>query len=125
MKEISIQEACYFLPKSSIKAGEGKKEGQYPFFTSSENQTLWVDDFLFDDECLIIGTGGSASCNYYNGKFSVSTDNIVVKFDCNYSAMRYWALQYGPYVEVLSPKGLREQLREDIINMAEKYSLEV
>lgn len=54
-----------------------------------------------------------------------STDNIVVKFDCNYSAMRYWALQYGPYVEVLSPKGLREQLREDIINMAEKYSLEV
>ena len=45
-------------------------------------------------------------------------------FDCNYSAMRFWALQYGPYVEVLSPKNLREQLREDISKMAEKYSLE-
>lgn len=53
-----------------------------------------------------------------------TTDNIVVKFDCNYSAMRYWALQYGPYVEVLSPKNLREQLKEDIIKMAENYSLE-
>ena len=51
-------------------------------------------------------------------------DNIVVRVDCNYSAMRYWALQYGPYVEVLSPKGLREQLKEDSINMAEKYSKE-
>ena len=51
-------------------------------------------------------------------------DNIVVRVDCNYSAMRYWALQYGPHVEVLSPMGLREQLMEDSINMAEKYSKE-
>ena len=51
-------------------------------------------------------------------------DNIVVKFDCNYSAMRYWALQYGPYVEVLSPNSLREQLKEDISKMADKYSME-
>ena len=57
--------------------------------------------------------------------YEKTTDNIVVKFDCNYSAMRYWALQYGPYVEVLSPKELREQLKEDIIKMAEKYSMEV
>ena len=50
-------------------------------------------------------------------------DSIVVRFDCNFSAMRYWALQYGPYVEVLSPKELREQLKEDICKMADKYSL--
>lgn len=53
-----------------------------------------------------------------------NTKNIVVRFDCNYSAMRYWALQYGPYVEVLSPKDLREQLKKDISEMADKYSLE-
>lgn len=50
-----------------------------------------------------------------------NTENIIVKFDCNYSAMRYWALQYGTYVEVLSPKDLREQLKEDIGRMADKY----
>ena len=46
---------------------------------------------------------------------------IVVRVICNRSAMRYWALQYGPYVEVLEPKDLREKIREDIITMAEKY----
>jgi predicted DNA-binding transcriptional regulator YafY len=35
--------------------------------------------------------------------------------------MRFWALQYGPYVEVLEPKEIREKLSEDIKAMAEKY----
>ena len=73
-----IDDVCYYMTKSTIKAGEGTKEGKYPFFTSSNKQTLWIDKCLFDGEYLIIGTGGSASCNYYNGRFSVSTDNFVV-----------------------------------------------
>ena len=35
--------------------------------------------------------------------------------------MRYWALQFGPYVEVLEPKELREQILKDVLGMAEKY----
>lgn len=31
----------------------------------------------------------------------------------NENAMRYWALQYGPYVEVLEPESLRRQLSQD------------
>ena len=48
-------------------------------------------------------------------------NQIKVRLRCNESAMRYWALQYGPYVEVLEPKSLREQLKGDIREMAEKY----
>ena len=47
---------------------------------------------------------------------------IVVKVNCNQSAMRYWALQYGPYVEIISPESLRGQLEKDIRDMAEKYN---
>ena len=36
--------------------------------------------------------------------------------------MRYWALQYGPYVEVLEPEHLRERVKEDVNSMAEKYN---
>ena len=68
-----------FMKKSKIKAGEGKKDGKYPFFTSSDTKILFLDDYLFDDEAVILGTGGMPSCNYYNGKFSVSTDNFVLK----------------------------------------------
>jgi predicted DNA-binding transcriptional regulator YafY len=36
--------------------------------------------------------------------------------------MRFWALQYGPYVEVLSPADLREKIKADIDGMMKKYS---
>lgn len=49
-------------------------------------------------------------------------DQIVVRLKCNENAMRYWALQYGPYVEVMEPMSLRKQLKEDIAEMNRKYS---
>ena len=49
-------------------------------------------------------------------------DFIVIRVVCNQDALRYWALQYGPYVEVLEPKELRDRLAEDIKGMQEKYS---
>ena len=39
--------------------------------------------------------------------------------------MRYWALQYGPYVEVLEPASLRQQLKKDTAAMCEKYAKEM
>ncbi len=49
-------------------------------------------------------------------------ENIKLQVTCNENAMRYWALQYGPYVEVLEPKSLRKTLKEDIEAMQKKYS---
>ena len=49
------------------------------------------------------------------------SDEIVVRLICNYDAMFYWALQYGPYVEVIEPKSLRADLKKAIDEMAEKY----
>jgi predicted DNA-binding transcriptional regulator YafY len=46
---------------------------------------------------------------------------ILVRVVCNRTAMKYWALQYGPYVEVIEPIDLREELREEIKAMAKKY----
>lgn len=48
-------------------------------------------------------------------------DKIVVRLNCNEKAMRFWALQYGPYVEVLGPKSLRKQIKTDIAAMSNKY----
>ena len=47
---------------------------------------------------------------------------MTVRLKCNLNAMYYWALQYGPSVEVLEPASLREELRQAIQDMAEKYS---
>ena len=48
-------------------------------------------------------------------------DEMLVEVKCNEAAMRFWALQYGPYVEVLEPAELREVIRESIAEMYEKY----
>lgn len=76
---IKLSDTIEILKKSGIKAGEGMSQGFFPFFTSSNIQDKWVNDFVYDDECIIIGSGGTASINYYNGKFSTSTDNFVIK----------------------------------------------
>ena len=47
---------------------------------------------------------------------------ILVRVVCSEYAIHYWALQYGPYFEVIEPKAVRDRLREDINKMAEKYS---
>ena len=43
-----------FMEKSKIKAGEGLGKGSYPLFNSSTELTKWYNDFLFDDECIIL-----------------------------------------------------------------------
>ena len=48
-------------------------------------------------------------------------DEMLVDVKCNKSAMKFWALQYGPYVEVLEPADLREEIKESVKGMWEKY----
>jgi predicted DNA-binding transcriptional regulator YafY len=52
---------------------------------------------------------------------SVENGIVTIRLKCNEKAMRYWALQYGPYVEVLEPLSLRKQLKNDIEEMGKKY----
>ena len=41
-------------------------------------------------------------------------DSVLAHVTVNLQAMRFWALQYAPYVTLLSPEGLVEQVREDL-----------
>ena len=68
-----------FLPKSGLKAAEGKSKGRYPFFTSSKIQTKLIDSAVYFNEALIFGTGGEASIHHIKGNFSTSNDCLVAK----------------------------------------------
>lgn len=85
MEKVRLGDIFEYLPKSKLKAGDGKKTGKYKFFTSSNIQDKYVDEFIYDGEYLIFGTGGNASINYCNEKFSTSTDNFVVKVNGNFN----------------------------------------
>lgn len=81
MKKVKFKELFSFEKKSKIKAGDGFRlgEGMYPFYTSSNVLTKSLDEYLFDNESLIFGTGGLASVHYCNEKFAVSTDCFVTQ----------------------------------------------
>lgn len=79
MKQSKLEDLFDYLPKSKIKAGDGLETGGYPFYTSSENQSKYLNDFQHDPGCLVFGTGGKASVHLTTNRFSTSTDCITIK----------------------------------------------
>ena len=75
---MKINEICEYAPKSSVKAGDACEDGKYMFFTSSADENKRYTDFQFDGEGIIMGTGGNATLHYYNGKYAISTDCVVL-----------------------------------------------
>ena len=73
----TLNELCDFLPKSKRQASYGNTHGQYPFFTSSQECTKYCNEYDYNEECLIIGTGGTANVKY-SRMFSCSADNFVM-----------------------------------------------
>lgn len=73
MESAKINDLFVIKTNSKLKANEGKKVGQYPFYTSGE-EIKYLDTFQFNTRGLIIGKGGNPNWRFANGMFSMSTD---------------------------------------------------
>lgn len=88
---VSLGDICKFLPKSKRKASYGKKEGKYPFYTSSMELNKYVDEPDYTEEYLIMGDGGSAnikldknfSCSDHNYIFSTNNNKYIYYYLLN------------------------------------------
>ena len=78
---VRLGDICEFKAKSKRKASEGKKEGKYNFYTSSD-KVQKCDVVDYNEECLIIGSGGVANIKL-DKEFSCSADNFIVKTNHN------------------------------------------
>jgi type I restriction enzyme S subunit len=94
MKLAKLEDLFDYLPKSKSKAGDGLKEGKYPFYTSSENQSKYLNDFQHGPGCLVFGTGGKASVHLTTGYFSTSADCITIKPKQNTGIDAGYVFQY-------------------------------
>jgi type I restriction enzyme S subunit len=75
--QIIFSDVFDFKGKSSHKAGDGYSEGEYPFFTSSEVQTKFLNEYDYQGPCIIFGTGGSANVHFCENSFATSADCLV------------------------------------------------
>lgn len=73
MESAKINDLFDIQTNSKLKANEGKKVGQYPFYTSGE-EIKYLDTFQFNTQGLIIGKGGNPNWRFAKGMFSMSTD---------------------------------------------------
>ncbi len=75
---MKISELYTYAPKSKMKAGEANSSGKYQFYASSPDEDRRCDSYLYDVPAIIMGTGGSATIHYFEGKFSTSTDCLTL-----------------------------------------------
>ena len=71
-----LGDICIFLKKSKRQASYGKDIGKYSFYTSSQ-KIKKCDEYDYDEECIIIGTGGNVNIKY-DKCFSCSADNFIL-----------------------------------------------
>jgi len=67
----------YISKKNKYNANDGYKFGKYKFFTSSQINILYRNDYEFEDTYILLGRGGNMSIHISN-KFSVSHDDVYV-----------------------------------------------
>ena len=105
IREVRLGDIICYKTKSKIQARDGKLKGKYPLFNSSDEQTLWIDNYLYDNETIFLPTGGKAAINYYKGKCSATTDNICFSGNKEYLT-RYIYLSLWRDLDVLQ-KGFK------------------
>ena len=92
-------------------------EHAYMFSGESSDITILAEKHLM-----------SELVDWFGKKFRIieETDDMIrVRVKCNENAMRYLALQYGPYMEVISPGNLRDRIADDVAKMAVKYGKDI
>ncbi len=79
----------HFQKKSKRKAWEWQSSGSYKFFTSSQVQKKYVNEYDFSGPALVFGTGWSASIHYCDEQFSTSTDCFILKTEDDQVYLKY------------------------------------
>lgn len=88
MESAKINDLFVIQTNSKLKANEGKKVGQYPFYTSGE-EIKYLDTFQFNTRGLIIGKGGNPNWRFANGMFSMSTDCCLLTANQEFVDIEY------------------------------------
>ena len=51
----------------------------------------------------------------------ITEDSILARVKVNLQAMKYWAMQYAPYVTILSPQSLVDEVKDGLRKALSEY----
>lgn len=102
-----------FETARSFDAAQYMKEHIYMFGGKSVDVVFEADRTIIDQ-----------ILDWFDGNvtfYKVTDKTVQAKVHVNYTAIKFWALQYLPFVKVLAPTELVEEIRETVLEGAEKY----
>lgn len=85
----------------------------YMFSGESIWVKFWTSEIMMD-----------ALIDWFGKDFKIldkADDKILISVKVNEKAIKIWAIQYGDKVEVISPENLREEIRMQALQIAQKY----
>ena len=89
------------IQTGKLDANASSENGKYPFFTCSVNN-LWIDNYAYDCECVLIAGNGDLNVKYYEGKFNAYQRTYVVEsIDKTILDIRYLYYFMNKYIDVL------------------------
>jgi len=100
--------------ENGLNLSKHMAEHIYMFAGESERVTLKTTPSMVGD--LLDWFGNDITFS------DITDDSLTATVMVNLRAMRFWALQYAPYVTITSPQSLVDTLKEDLANALAKYS---
>ncbi len=88
----------------------------YMFSDKAEKITLVCPEMFFDE--IVDWFGAEVEVEKGDG------ETVKVELIASPKAMEYWAMQYCNHIEIVSPRHLRESIREKLLSASEKYKNE-
>jgi type I restriction-modification system DNA methylase subunit len=99
-EEYKFDDFCEYQKKNKkYKAADGRNNGKYKFYTSSQDKIMFIDDEpMFKEEYLIMGRKGNA-CVHYDKMFSCEHDDVYVIKTKNTRYMYYYVKNHMKWFE--------------------------
>ncbi|WP_053083695.1 restriction endonuclease subunit S [Rubeoparvulum massiliense] len=89
------------IKTGKLDANASSENGEYPFFTCSVNN-LWIDNFAYDCECVLIAGNGDLNVKYYEGKFNAYQRTYIVESnDKTVLDVRFLYYFMNKYIDIL------------------------
>lgn len=88
------------IKTGKLDANASSENGKYPFFTCSKD-TLKIDTYSYDCECVLLAGNGDLNVKYYNGKFDAYQRTYILECKNNSISTKYLYYFMKKYVEVL------------------------
>ncbi len=98
---VNIGSICNIIT-GKLDANVSSENGVYPFFTCSR-ESLKIDNYAYDCECVLIAGNGDLNVKYYKGKFNAyqRTYIVTLKNDIKNVSVKYIFKFFEKYVEKL------------------------